>query len=330
VTWDIGDLAAGSGGASTVTLAVDTANPPVDGAVLTNTSSFDTTETQPLSSTAEIAISAPVLVVSKSSSPDPVSAGSQVAWLIQYRNTGTGTATGVTITDTLAAQLAFVSLTGNGSYDAGTRTVTWTIPSLPPGASGSVSVLTRVAFPLPNGTLIRNDAFLDSLQTSSAAAAALATVQSAPALTLTKVGSPDPVAVGGIVTYTLTVLNAGNDGATRVLVVDRLPAELLFQSASAGGVYDPVGRTVTWDLGDIPAGSGPVFLSLQARVNAVLGTTITNVAEVSSFESPTLVVSSGVLVGEAVQIPGLSSLGLAAFALALALAGARLLRGAAG
>jgi uncharacterized repeat protein (TIGR01451 family) len=54
-------------------------------------------------------------------------------------------------------------------------------------------------------------------------------------LSLTKQDSPDPVAPGGTLTYTLTVSNAGPATACQATVTDTLPAGTSFVSASGTG-----------------------------------------------------------------------------------------------
>ena len=51
-------------------------------------------------------------------------------------------------------------------------------------------------------------------------------------LSITKSGSPDPVIVGHILTYTLTIVNNGPQPAVAVVVTDNLPAEVTFLSAT--------------------------------------------------------------------------------------------------
>ncbi|RMI12887.1 DUF11 domain-containing protein [Cellulomonas triticagri] len=64
---------------------------------------------------------------------------------------------------------------------------------------------------------------------------------------------PASVDPGGVVTYTITVVNAGPDPAAGVVVTDTLPAELTGVTASGGGVVAP--PTVTWSLGTLAVGA---------------------------------------------------------------------------
>ena len=79
-------------------------------------------------------------------------------------------------------------------------------------------------------------------------------------LALTKSDSADPVSINNSFTYTLTVTNNGPDDATNVSLVDTLPADVDWQSAtpSQGSCVhsgEPLGGTVTCTLGTIANGA---------------------------------------------------------------------------
>ncbi len=65
--------------------------------------------------------------------------------------------------------------------------------------------------------------------------------------------SSDPVVAGSTLTYTVFVNNAGPLPASDTNVVDVLPSEVMFKSASDGGSYDPNTRRVTWHVGTVGA-----------------------------------------------------------------------------
>jgi uncharacterized repeat protein (TIGR01451 family) len=67
--------------------------------------------------------------------------------------------------------------------------------------------------------------------------------------------STDPVVADSTLTYTLSVHNGGPAVANSTALVDTLPAEVMFTSASGAGSYDASAGTVTWNLGGVSAGA---------------------------------------------------------------------------
>jgi uncharacterized repeat protein (TIGR01451 family) len=106
-------------------------------------------------------------------------------------------------------------------------------------------------------------------------------------LAISKTDSPDPVASGGTLTYTLTVTNLGPSPAAVVLVNDPLPTGTTFVScvASFPGICSgpPVGMggTVTASFGSIGS-AGFATVVIMVNVTAPSGQTLTNTAGVTS------------------------------------------------
>jgi uncharacterized repeat protein (TIGR01451 family) len=109
-------------------------------------------------------------------------------------------------------------------------------------------------------------------------------------LSLTKTDSPDPVAPGAKLTYTIEVKNLGPDSASSVQMHDPLPNQTSFSSigAPAGWSCTASGESggVTCAKTTMASGDDATF-SLVATVNpsASDGTTITNTASVQSSTS---------------------------------------------
>ncbi|HEX2129693.1 MAG TPA: hypothetical protein VHF58_10805 [Solirubrobacterales bacterium] len=82
-----------------------------------------------------------------------------------------------------------------------------------------------------------------------------ASASAATDLAVTKTDSPDPVQAGQLLTYTITVTNAGPDQATDVVLTDELDSAVQFVSASPG--CDLQGKTVTCNLGNVDASPAP-------------------------------------------------------------------------
>lgn len=100
-------------------------------------------------------------------------------------------------------------------------------------------------------------------------------------LHITMVDSPDPVQVGGNITYTITVTNGGLSDAQSLLFTNTLPLQTTFVSFTAApgwiAMTPPPGLTgqVTAIRPSLQAGEGPQVFTLVVRVN---GTTPANVS----------------------------------------------------
>jgi uncharacterized repeat protein (TIGR01451 family) len=89
------------------------------------------------------------LAVTQTDSADPVDTGAPLTYTITVTNNGAGTATGVTVTDTLPAGTTFVSASAGCNNAAGT--VTCTIGSINAGAQAVVTI--DVTAPTSAGTI---------------------------------------------------------------------------------------------------------------------------------------------------------------------------------
>jgi uncharacterized repeat protein (TIGR01451 family) len=97
-------------------------------------------------------------------------------------------------------------------------------------------------------------------------------------LTIAKTDSADPVTVGDEFTYSVTVTNNGTDAATSVEVVDMLPNEVEFVSASQGCTLQGSKR-VSCSLETVTGGASE---TVEIRVRAIRDGQATNTATVSS------------------------------------------------
>jgi uncharacterized repeat protein (TIGR01451 family) len=109
-------------------------------------------------------------------------------------------------------------------------------------------------------------------------------VISGPDLAVTKQDDPDPVESGGLLTYTLSIVNLGPMDAVGVLLTDTLPTGLAPQSAiPSQGECQPPSNPVVCDLGSMPH-NGTATVTIQTAVGeAVLGV-ITNTATIASAD----------------------------------------------
>lgn len=100
-----------------------------------------------------------------------------------------------------------------------------------------------------------------------------------PDLRVTLTDSPDPVSIGELLTYHVSITNQGDVTATGVTLTNILSPTVTFFSASVSqGTFAQIGSLVTGDLGAINAGNAATL-----RLTVTPGTvgTITNLATVS-------------------------------------------------
>jgi uncharacterized repeat protein (TIGR01451 family) len=96
------------------------------------------------------------------------------------------------------------------------------------------------------------------------------------------------VYIGSTFTYEITYENMNPYAVTNVRIVDTLPSELDFVSATHDGVYKPGTHTVLWNIGTVPAGQkGPTIeLVVKVNMNAVPESTIYNYATIDADQVP--------------------------------------------
>jgi uncharacterized repeat protein (TIGR01451 family) len=102
-------------------------------------------------------------------------------------------------------------------------------------------------------------------------------------LSVTKSDSPDPVAKGAALTYTMVVTNNGPASAAGVQLTDTLPANVQFVSAaSTAGSCAQTGGTVSCNLGSLSNGTSATVTIIVTPKKAG---TLTDTASVSSSTS---------------------------------------------
>ena len=101
----------------------------------------------------------PSIAVTKSVWPPNAAPGTDVTYTIDYANTSPAL-TGVTITDTIPLDVAYVAKSASSRYFTGFDgyNLTWTPGSLAPGATGWMTFLARVKQSAPVGTEVANTA----------------------------------------------------------------------------------------------------------------------------------------------------------------------------
>ena len=156
VTWPAVNLPPGGLRLVLVTVQVDAAVP--SGTVLHNAASVISDQTPPVQAPIvdTLVASLPDLRIQKEAAQSVVQSGSELDYQLRYGNDGSDQAADVQISDPLPPELAFVSATGGGVFEPQSRTVRWMLGTLPAGASGELTVRTRVAATVGDGAVIDN------------------------------------------------------------------------------------------------------------------------------------------------------------------------------
>lgn len=230
------------------------------------------------------------LSLTKSVNNDAPNVGDVVSFTVVLQNTGPDNATGVAVTDLLPASLQFNSSSlSAGVYDPSTGI--WDLGVVQSGQSATLSINATV---LTQGQTINTARVTASDQAdpdstpgnnveSEDDQASASLTPPVVDLSLTKTASAARPSLGELVTFTVTVTNAGPSDATGVVVTDNLPPGLSFISSdpSTGTFNFATGQ---WTLGTLAAGT-TASIQIVALVDQFMDFTNTaEITEVNEFD----------------------------------------------
>ncbi|MEV0455111.1 lamin tail domain-containing protein [Catellatospora methionotrophica] len=234
------------------------------------------------------------LSVTKTDSPDPVTAGQNLTYTITVANAGPAGAQAVVLTDNLPAGTTFVSAVFPASWSATTPpvgsggTVTVSTASLADGATATITLTVNVGAsttgPLTNTASVGSDT-ADPDPGDNSATATTSVGQPWANLAITKIDAPDPVTAGSNLTYTIAVRNNGPDAAQTVVMRDEIPAGTSFVSFTS-----PAG----WTASTPPVGGTGEVSATKATMGNAESATFTLVVAVAAATTGTISNSSGV------------------------------------
>lgn len=211
-----------------------------------------------------------------------------IQYVIPFVNAGANPATNIVITDTLPAELTFVSQSATpGVVFAGQsgRTLTWNLAALASQGTGSITVNVTVAAGQTSGTEITNSAGISStpseaettLHNNIATQTMLVTAVEADLTVFTNWPQASGTLPGGNASFTIFYQNLGGDDATDITIVDTLPQGVSFVSADVQPV-SVVGNVVTWHVDSLASGQLGVI-----TLNVKLASTLKGKAELQNF-----------------------------------------------
>ncbi|MFL5328736.1 MAG: SdrD B-like domain-containing protein [Gemmataceae bacterium] len=279
--WTVGTLNSGQSRILTLQVKVIDPSPSANGATVSS-DQFDPDPGDNIA-TASVTPQTADIDLEKQISASSAVIGDTIAYSIRVTNRGPNNTTGVYVDDVLPAGVTFGSaIPSQGSYNSGTGR--WTVGNLAVGAEAVVLLIATVNNPaiITNVATGGSDQF-DTIPNNNTAQSVVTPTTANLSLVKT-VNSPTPN-IGDVVTYTVTLSNAGPDVATDPVVYDPLPPGLQFVSASAtAGTYDvDNGR---WQLPNFLSGA-TATLTLQALVVGPGATLYTARASATEFDPDT-------------------------------------------
>ena len=221
--------------------------------------------------------------------------GATLTYTMGVANDGTADATGVTATDTLPDGVTFLAANTNGAGTYDPTTGVWNVGTVASGTAATLTITATVKAGTEATTQINRFSVtstgiplivLDACTDVPTESCASTTVPGVPQLVQNKTVDQATSAVGGTLTYTMTLANTGTGDATGVVAQDTLPAGLSFMSANSNGfgTFDAV--TGAWDVGTIAAGA-TATLTVTATIDPqAAGSTLVNAFQVVEPPDP--------------------------------------------
>jgi gliding motility-associated-like protein/uncharacterized repeat protein (TIGR01451 family) len=224
-------------------------------------------------------------------STGPYSVGQQITYTITATNTGTGVVNPVITTDKLpAASLVSdpvysVPPKGNVTYNSTQRILEWNIGTLNGEETVSWSYKVTITGPgsVQNTAVITGPPDVSIPDTSTVI---IQTDRYANLKVLKKQNTPEPLSVNQVLQFVVTAINNGPDPATGVVVKDILEnmigQPLTMVSSKGLATYDPIAKTITWQLPEMASGSQET-LTFTAKL--ISGGTMKNTATITGNET---------------------------------------------
>jgi len=263
VSWTLGNVAPAATGSVSCTVRIDATGPVTNsaGGWYANSAGVP----RPPVTAAPVTIQGVQASLALDNRPSRTMTGrcSLLDYTIGVTNTGTDTATGIAVWDTVPAGAAYAGCAGGLTCGPASPVVVFTLSPLGPGRSASVVFTVSVT-----GTSVGSDRAAGSYANSAGVARpdvlsnVVSVVIGAPQVSVTVWASPAIAGPGDSIGFTVRVRNDGTDLAREISVWDSLPAGAAFVSASGGGVV--TGSVVTWTRSVLgPGDSGQYVLTLQ-------------------------------------------------------------------
>ena len=282
LTCSFGNMAQGTSKTVTLSRATNAQDCPA----INNTavvSATGDTNTNNNSSTASVTVNCGQITLGKSADRATVNAGDTIGFLIAIANLGDGTATGVTVNDTLPSGAGLAWTIDAAGSEPGcaiaSGVLTCTYGDLGPGASRNVH-LTSPTTAVQCGTL-RNVATATSTNDGGAEASASIVVNCQPDASVLKTGN-GPLTAGQTATFTITVSAGGTGPSSNVTLADTLPAGTWTLGGANAASCTLAGSSLSCTFGTMASGTSKTITLSRTSTSGDCSTPIANTATVSA------------------------------------------------
>ncbi|MBK9711344.1 MAG: DUF11 domain-containing protein [Kouleothrix sp.] len=278
----IASLATGA----SVTLHISGVTDAADCGVLTNTATASASNeaadnTADNSSSATITVDCPDVTVVKTADSGTINAGDTASFTIVVSNSGTGTAKGVTLTDSLPAGVAWSEDSADCSITAGVLTCSF--GDLASGATRTVHV-SGTTDAADCGTLhnlatvaATNERASDEQNNSDDADI----VVNCPNVTVVKTADSGTINAGEVAAFTIVVSNSGTGTAYNVTLTDPLPSGVSWSISPAVTGCDIQSGTLSCSFASLAAGDS-VTIHISGVTDAADCGVLSNTATVAA------------------------------------------------
>jgi uncharacterized repeat protein (TIGR01451 family) len=252
-----------------------------NGTPITNEARIDDSVGNILTATGSVTVSSAVdlSTSSKDASEDEPLPEETVVYTITLTNDGNMDAAGITVTDTVPANMTYVpdSASDGGSWDG--TTLTWSGLAVVAGDSMDITFEAMVDDGVAAGTSIINTAWISQSTLAEAETPSEAvTVGEQPILVASKSVEPAMPTAGERLTYTIQVANTGNVTMTEVSVTDPIPDDTTYVPGSVTGGADELLNVI--QLTDATLGPAE-SLTVTFAVTVDIAARITNTAYIT-------------------------------------------------
>ena len=204
------------------------------------------------------------------SAPTTVVVTSNVLFTLRLTNHGPWAVSGVVVTNLLPANATLLGVTAStGAFTTNGNALCWSIGNLAENGWATATVLLRAdAVGTLTNTVVADAAEPDPNPANNTQVVPVVVASPTADLAVALWDTPDPVPVGGLLTYSVLVTNRGPATAERVGVTNTLPTGVALVSATPSG-YTLSGNSLVYtNLGGLGSGASTALTVVVQPVNA--------------------------------------------------------------